>query len=229
VVFKSQAFGNGLGTYTTSIREPLSHSGFYIALLRIRLYPHTHPGALKFSSSLHTKHVAPLRMLTALAPLVTHPFIVFLPFSPPHLSSTKLPCCTTPPRRVQTAGAQARQLVCFSVSLPSARERWGALVSSNPRYSRAPRDTANAFLGRRGHAFSVHQAPAKRPDRTYIVFRRLYQWRRAEAWGVCQLIPFCLTFYHPHSRPGMGRWRCGGAEPATRRIRQTRCVIFGVG
>jgi hypothetical protein len=64
-------------------------------------------------------------MLTALAPLVTHPFIVFLPFSPPIYPPPSCRAALPPPRRVQTAGAQARQLICFSVSLPAPAKGGG--------------------------------------------------------------------------------------------------------
>jgi Protein of unknown function (DUF1365) len=63
---------------STSVRAPFSHSDFDIALLQIRLHPHTHIGALKFSTSLRTIHIAPFRMFSVLAALATHQFILFL-------------------------------------------------------------------------------------------------------------------------------------------------------
>lgn len=76
--FHVSPFNDRLGTYTVSVRAPFSHShsGVVLPLIRVRL--HNPSGTLKFSASLHARHVAPFTANTVLGALTTHPFILFL-------------------------------------------------------------------------------------------------------------------------------------------------------
>jgi Protein of unknown function (DUF1365) len=164
--FTSQPFNDRLGAYTISIRAPFSHSDFEIdiALLQIRLHPHTPTGSLKFSTSLRTKLVASFRMFSVLAALATHRFILF--FTLPSILHKAAVLHYRHCLNVYNGRSASLSTGLPLRSLLTTRERWRDIGRRQPTILSLTSRYRQRFPG----------------------------WGRLEAWGVCQLNPSCLTF-----------------------------------